>query len=71
MTRTVTISVNGQSYTNEVEPRLLLVHYLRDVLTPDRHARGLRNQPLWSMYCCPQRTSSEVLYGAGSASRWR
>ena len=33
VTRTVTISVNGQSYTNEVEPRLLLVHYLRDVLS--------------------------------------
>ncbi len=33
MTRTVTISVNGQAYTNEVEPRLLLVHYLRDVLS--------------------------------------
>lgn len=33
VTRTVTIAVNGQAYTNEVEPRLLLVHYLRDVLT--------------------------------------
>jgi carbon-monoxide dehydrogenase small subunit len=32
VTKTVTISVNGQSSTNEVEPRLLLVHYLRDVL---------------------------------------
>jgi carbon-monoxide dehydrogenase small subunit len=32
VTRTVTISVNGQSYASEVEPRLLLVHYLRDVL---------------------------------------
>src|SRR5580765_7618662 len=33
VTKTVTITVNGQSYTNEVEPRLLLVHYLRDVLS--------------------------------------
>jgi len=30
--RTVTVTVNGASHTNEVEPRLLLVHYLRDVL---------------------------------------
>jgi aerobic carbon-monoxide dehydrogenase small subunit len=30
--RTVTVTVNGTSHTNEVEPRLLLVHYLRDVL---------------------------------------
>ena len=28
----VTITVNGKSYTNDVEPRTLLVYYLRDVL---------------------------------------
>jgi len=28
----VTITVNGQQYTHDVEPRMLLVHYLRDVL---------------------------------------
>lgn len=32
-TKTITLTVNGQRYTNEVEPRLLLVHYLRDVLS--------------------------------------
>ncbi len=29
---TVTMTVNGASYTNDVEPRLLLVHHIRDVL---------------------------------------
>ena len=33
MKRTITITVNGQPRTDEVEPRLLLVHYLRDVLS--------------------------------------
>ena len=28
----ISVTVNGTSYTNDVEPRLLLVHYLRDVL---------------------------------------
>ena len=28
----ITVTVNGARYTNDVEPRLLLVHYLRDVL---------------------------------------
>jgi carbon-monoxide dehydrogenase small subunit len=28
----VSITVNGTTHTSEVEPRLLLVHYLRDVL---------------------------------------
>jgi carbon-monoxide dehydrogenase small subunit len=29
---TITLTVNGEKHTSEVEPRLLLVHYLRDVL---------------------------------------
>jgi carbon-monoxide dehydrogenase small subunit len=32
MKQSVTITVNGVSRTNEVEPRLLLAHYVRDVL---------------------------------------
>jgi carbon-monoxide dehydrogenase small subunit len=28
----ITVTVNGRRYSHEVEPRLLLVHYLRDVL---------------------------------------
>lgn len=31
-TRRITIRINGVSTTHEVEPRLLLVHYLRDVV---------------------------------------
>ena len=32
MKKAISISVNGVSYQHEVEPRLLLVHFLRDVL---------------------------------------
>ncbi len=32
MKRTIRVNVNGQAHADEVEPRLLLVHYLRDVL---------------------------------------
>jgi carbon-monoxide dehydrogenase small subunit len=32
MNRTITLSINGKSYTHQVEPRLLLVHYLREVV---------------------------------------
>ena len=28
----ISMTINGTSYTNDVEPRLLLVHYIRDVL---------------------------------------
>ena len=32
MKKAVSITVNGKAHHNEIEPRLLLVHYLRDVL---------------------------------------
>ena len=32
MAHRISVTINGTSYTNEVEDRLLLVHYLRDVL---------------------------------------
>jgi carbon-monoxide dehydrogenase small subunit len=32
MKRAISVNVNGVQYRHEVEPRLLLVHYLRDVL---------------------------------------
>jgi carbon-monoxide dehydrogenase small subunit len=32
MKQAISINVNGVTYQHEVEPRLLLVHYLRDVL---------------------------------------
>src|SRR5262245_37692415 len=32
MTRKISLTVNGVHSSHEVEPRLLLVHYLRDVL---------------------------------------
>ena len=32
MKKAISINVNGVAYQHEVEPRLLLVHYLRDVL---------------------------------------
>lgn len=32
MTQHVTIEVNGKTYARDVEPRMLLVHFIRDVL---------------------------------------
>jgi carbon-monoxide dehydrogenase small subunit len=31
MTQKITLTINGKSHTDEVEPRLLLIHYLREV----------------------------------------
>ena len=32
MKKTVSMTINGQSYSHEVEPRLLLVHYIREAV---------------------------------------
>jgi carbon-monoxide dehydrogenase small subunit len=32
MKHTITLTINGKRYTHDVEPRLLLIHYLRDVV---------------------------------------
>ena len=39
----VSITVNGQSRTDDVEPRLLLAHYLRETCRPDGHQHRLRH----------------------------
>lgn len=31
MTQSITLTINGTKYSHEVEPRLLLIHYLREV----------------------------------------
>ena len=32
MTQSITLTINGTAYSHEVEPRLLLIHYLREVV---------------------------------------
>jgi len=32
MKKTITLTINGKRRTDEIEPRLLLIHYLRDVV---------------------------------------
>jgi carbon-monoxide dehydrogenase small subunit len=32
MTQPITVTINGTSHSHEVEPRLLLIHYLREVV---------------------------------------
>src|SRR5690349_23926873 len=31
MKRKITLKINGKTYSHEVEPRMLLIHYLREV----------------------------------------
>ena len=42
----ITVTVNDAVFTREVEPRLLLIHFLRDELRAHRLALGLRHLQL-------------------------
>ena len=48
----VTMNVNGEEVTRDVEPRLLLVHFVRDHLAPHRHALGMRHLQLRGVRAC-------------------
>ena len=65
----VTVSVNGEEHTREVEPRLLLVHFLRDDARPDRDALGLRHLQLRHVRRADGRRAREVVHGARGDGR--
>ncbi len=46
----ITVTVNGTRYQSEVEPRLLLVHYLRDALGLTGTHVGVRYEPVRGLY---------------------
>ena len=67
----VSVTVNGQAQTAEVEPRLLLVHFLRDTLGPDRHARRLRHVELRRMHRPSRRRVGQELHDPRGPGRRR
>ena len=67
----VTITVNGSEHAREVEPRLLLVHYLRETLGLTGHQRRLRHQPVRRLHRPARRQGREVLHRARGAGRRR
>ena len=48
----VTMTVNGSESPREVEPRMLLVHFIRETLGLTRHALGLRHLQLRRVRPC-------------------
>ena len=68
MTR-ITVTVDGVEYSDEVEPRTLLVHYLRETARQDGHGRRLRHQQLRGLHRPPRRPQREVLQRARRPGR--
>ena len=66
----VTLTVNGDEVTREIEPRLLLVHFLRDELGLTGHPLGLRHLQLRHLRRADGRRAGEVVHGARGDGRW-
>jgi len=66
MSAEIQVRVNGKSYQTLVEPRLLLVHYLRDILTSPARMSGVR-PPFVALapFCSMARPSSHATVLAG------
>ena len=66
MTR-ITVKVDGTTYEDEVEPRLLLVHYLRDRLGKAGTPIGCDTSQLRGLHGRPGRNERQELLGARRA----
>ena len=56
------VTVNGEERSVDVEPRLLLVHFLRETARPDRHARRLRHVELRRLHGAGGRRPDQVVH---------
>ena len=67
----VTMTVNGQTVEGLVEPRTLLVHFLRDTAALTGTAYRLRDQPLRRLHRRSRRPVDEILHHVRGAGRGR
>ena len=67
----VTLKVNGKAVEALVEPRTLLIHFLREQLNLTGPAYRLRHQPLRRLHRRSQRQVGEVLHHVRGAGRRR
>ena len=63
MSQTIQVTVNGTAHEAAVEPRTLLVDFLRETLGTDGHARGMRHQPVWCLQRPRGRCVRQVVHG--------
>ena len=64
----IKVTVSGEVREADVEPRLLLVHLLRDA-SADRHARRLRHEQLRGVHGPRQRRKRQVLHDVRGPGR--
>ena len=65
----ITVTVDGVKYVDQVEPRLLLVHYLREVVGKTGTPVGCDTSNCGACTVLMDGQSGEELRGAGRAGR--
>jgi carbon-monoxide dehydrogenase small subunit len=61
----ITVTVNGKAYTNDVDDRTLLVHYLRENLNLTGTHIGCRYQSMWGVCGDGEWQECQVVYHVG------
>ena len=67
----ISLTVNGKKEEALVEPRTLLIHFLREQLNLYRTAYRLRHHPLRCLHRRSRRQIGEILHGVRGAGEWR
>ena len=65
----ISVEVNGTRRQHEVEPRLLLVQYLRETLGPHGYEHRVRYQLVRRLHRVAQRGVGQVVHAAGGPGR--
>ena len=65
----VSMTVNGERVSHDVEPRLLLVHFIRETLGPHGHPLGLRHLELRRLRRADRRRAGQVVHDPGGDVR--
>ena len=65
----VTVTINGTDHTHDVEPRVLLVDFIRTRRRAHRHAHRLRHDELRRVHGAARRHADEVVHDVRGAGR--
>ena len=65
----ITVTINGTDHTHDVEPRMLLVDFIRHARGAHRHAHRLRHDELRRVHGAGRRHADEVVHDVRGAGR--
>ena len=65
----ITVTINGTGHARDVEPRVLLVDFIRTRARADRHPHRVRHDQLRGVHGAARRQAGQVVHGVRGAGR--